>query len=205
MLNIDTLIEYISQQISDPASQYTTYFSTISFKYAYTQFNLDPVTANHCNFKIIRDTYRFQTGFYGLTEMPAEFQNAIDYTLNGLKNTYCFLDDILIVNKGSEKDHKQYVLNCLKRLDEENLRINLPKCNFANLEIDWLGYHISESGISPIENKTSAIFSLEAQKTLKKFRSLFGSVHYIRNVIPSLAEISHPLRPCFQIHLDRCT
>ena len=41
-------------------------------------------------------TYRFQGGFYGLTDMPAEFQKAMDYTLIGLKNTYCFLVDIRI-------------------------------------------------------------------------------------------------------------
>ena len=36
MPNIDTLVESISQQISAPASQNTTYFSTIDLKYAYT-------------------------------------------------------------------------------------------------------------------------------------------------------------------------
>ena len=162
--NIDTLIESISQQISAPASQNITYFSTIDLKYAYSQLNLDTNTANHCNFNIIsRDmtgTYRFQTGFYGLTDMPAEFQKAMDYTLIGLENTYCFLDDILIVSKGSLNDHKSYVIRCLQRLDDENLRINLPKCHFGKLEIDWLGYQISQLGISPLESKTAAIFWL---------------------------------------------
>ena len=48
-------------------------------------------------------TYRF----YGPTDMPAEFQKAMDYILVGLKITYRFLDYILIVSKGSEEDHKQ--------------------------------------------------------------------------------------------------
>ena len=111
-------------------------------------------------------TYRFQTGFYGLTDMPAEFQKAMDYTLICLKNTYCFLDDILIVSKGSLEEHKSYVMNCLKRLDDENTRIILHKCHFGQLEVDWLGYHISQSGISPLEGKTAAILTLEAPKTL---------------------------------------
>ena len=84
--------------------------------------------------------------------MPAEIQKAMDYTFISLKNTYCFLDDNLIVSKRSEEEHKQYVLNCLKRLDDKNRRINLPKCHFSKLEIDCLGYHISQSGISPIES-----------------------------------------------------
>ena len=39
-------------------------------------------------------TYRFQTGFFGLKDMPPELQKATDYTLIILKNIYCFLDDI---------------------------------------------------------------------------------------------------------------
>ena len=82
--------------------------------------------------------------------------------------------DILIVSKGSLEEHKCYVMNCLKRLDNENLRINLPKCHFGTLEIDWRGYHISQSGISPLESKTSAILALEAPKT----QSGVGSLHW---------------------------
>ena len=104
------------------------------------------------------------------------------------------MDDILIVSKGSLTEHKIYVMKCLQRLDDENLRINLPKCHFGKLEIDWLGYHISQSGISPLETKTAEILALEAPKTLKKLRSVLGSVHYIGKFIPNLAQISL-LRP----------
>ena len=58
--------------------------------------------------------------------MPAECQRAMYHTLIGLKNTFCFLDDILIVSNGSEEDHFKLVLDCLKKLDANNLRINLP-------------------------------------------------------------------------------
>ena len=67
MPNIDTLIKSISQQISAPASQNTTNVSKPDLKHAYSQLNLDPNTANHCNFNIISGemtgTYRFQKGF----------------------------------------------------------------------------------------------------------------------------------------------
>ena len=80
-------------------------------------------------------TYWFQTGFYRLTDMPAEFQKAMDNTLMGFKNAFCFLDDIFIVCKGSEEDHFKLVKNCLKKFDADNLRINLPKYYFAKQEI----------------------------------------------------------------------
>ena len=101
---IDTLIESKSQQFSDPASQSTAHCSKLVCTYVYSQLNLDPETGNHCNFNILSGimmgTYRFHSGFYGLTNMTAELQKAMDFTLIGLKNNYCFLDDKFVVSKG---------------------------------------------------------------------------------------------------------
>ena len=127
--------------------------------------------------------------------MPAEFQKAMDYTLIGLQNTYCFLDDIIIVRTGSEADHLAYVFKCLKKLDDDNLRINLQKCHFAKSQIEWLGYKFTQTGISPLESKTAAILKIPPPTTLKRLRSFLGSVHYIGKFIPHLAQLCHPLRP----------
>ena len=101
---------------------------------------MHPDTARHCNFNIIcgdaTGTYRFKTGFSGLTDMPAEFQKAMDYTLVGLSNTYCFLDDIIVVSKGSKESHLKYDYDCLRKFEADNLRINLSKCHFAKHQIN---------------------------------------------------------------------
>ena len=135
MPNIDEFFDTIQQNLNTNASQETAYFSTLDLKYAYSQVNLDQETARHCNFNIVSGegtgTNSFITGFYGLIDMPAAFQKVMDYTLVGLDNTHCFLNDIIIVSRGSEDDHLKLVYICLKKLDEDNLRINLPKCHFA--------------------------------------------------------------------------
>ena len=117
--------------------------------YAYNQLNLDPETANHCNFDLIigdmTGTYRFQTGLYGLTDRPSDIQKAMDYTILGLKSNYCFLDDILIVSKGSVEEHKKCVFDCLHRLDEENLSITFQKAFSSKIVLDWHGYHIAQT------------------------------------------------------------
>ena len=92
--NIDNLIDTIQQNLNKNASHETAYFSTLDLNFLYSQLNLDPETARHCNFNIISGestgTYRFITGFYGLIDMPAAFQKVKDYTLVGLNNTHCF-------------------------------------------------------------------------------------------------------------------
>ena len=118
--NIDSLIQTISQTLST-APQETAYFTTLDLQNAYSQLNLYSDTARHCNFNLVSGdmtgTYRFKTGFYGLTDMPAEFQKAIDCTVAGLNNTFCFLDDILIVSRGGIEQHLDLVRKCLIKLD----------------------------------------------------------------------------------------
>ena len=41
--------------------------------------------------------------------MPAAFQKVMDYTLVGLKNANCFVDDIIIISCGSKEDHLKLV------------------------------------------------------------------------------------------------
>ena len=74
--------------------------------------------------------------------MPAAFQKVMEYTLVGLNNTHCFVDDIIIVSRGSKEDQLRLVCKCLKKMDDHNLRINLPKCHFAKFEIEWLGHKL---------------------------------------------------------------
>ena len=120
MPNIDKLIDTIQQILNTDASQETAYFSTLHLKYAYSQLNLDPETARHCSFNIISGegsgTYRFITGFYGLTDMPVAFQKVMDYTLVELQITHCFLDDIIIVSRGSKEEHLKLVYKSLKKI-----------------------------------------------------------------------------------------
>ena len=65
-------------------------------------------------------TYRFKTGFCVVKDMPAESQNAIDTTLTELTNTYCFLDDTLIVSCRILEKHMTLVRKCPKKLDKIN-------------------------------------------------------------------------------------
>ena len=168
MHNIDCLMDSIAQTITQAPDDGGVLFSTIDPRYAYSQLPLDQETAKHCNFNIIggqaTGTYRFNTGFYGLTEMPAEFQKAIDITLANLTNTFSFLDDIIIVTKRGIQNHKEKLFKCLDKLVEEKLAINIEKCHFAKQKISWLGYEINKNGIKPIVSKHKQSLTFNNQK-----------------------------------------
>ena len=94
----------------------------------------------------------------------------MDRTINYAKNTFCFLDDILIVSKGSEIEQGKFVETELKKLDDENLALKISKYEFFKNQLNWLGHHLSKSGISPKFAKTEAIQNLNPPKMLKQLR-----------------------------------
>ena len=77
--------------------------------YAYGQILLHHLTAKHCNFQIIggesTGTYRFVTGFYGLTVMPRALHKVMDILLARVREVFVFIDDLLILTKGTKQEH----------------------------------------------------------------------------------------------------
>ena len=130
-------------------------------KYKYSQLNLHPETPGRCNFNIlsgdVTGTYHFKNGLYGITDTPVEFQNAIAAILIGLTNTYCFLDDILIVSCKTLEKHMTTARTSLKKLDDKNLRINLSKYHLAKNEIERIGYKITQNAIKLPNSTASAV------------------------------------------------
>ena len=128
MPNIDLILDNIAQTIKSDTKEQTL-FSSFDLRYVFSQIPLDKKTREPGNFSFIggnaTGTYQFQTGFYGLTDMPTDFQKAIDLTLTNCKNTYTYIDDILIITKGSIEKHKETLEKSLRKLGEENLAISL--------------------------------------------------------------------------------
>ena len=76
MPNIGEYVATIGQLISEK-KQRDVFFTTMALTYAYGQLPVSEETSVHCKFSLVggrsNGTYRFRTGFYGLTSMPAEF------------------------------------------------------------------------------------------------------------------------------------
>ena len=127
--------------------------------------------------------------------MPAELQKAIDLTLKNEKDTFAFLDDILIVSHGTKEQHIDKLTKVLDKLDAENMAISVDKCKFGCKEVEWMGFIINEYGKIPMKKKADAIAKLQHQKTFKQLKSFMGSIHHLNKFIPNLAQLCTPLRP----------
>ena len=102
--------------------------------------------------------------------MPAEFQRAMACILAEYPLAHAFIDDILVVTKGTAKDHIATVEKILKKLDRENMSLKLIKCKFTQREREWLGHKITSTGITPLVRKTEPIEALTPPPTLSQLK-----------------------------------
>ena len=140
------------------------WFSNSDLKNAYSQLKLCEQTSRQCNFSIVggrtTGTYRFLTGFYGLGDMPNEFQRVMNSLLKNILFTNCYIDDILVASRGSLEEHKAIVYKILSILDKNNMAVKWGKCAFFKSDIEWLGFKISGDGVRPLVGKADAIKKL---------------------------------------------
>ena len=69
---------------------------------------------------------------------PTIFQEKIDQTLENKHPAW--LDDIIIVTKGSKEQHKKELIEVLTRLENAGNRLSGNKSDFFKSEIEWIGH-----------------------------------------------------------------
>ena len=111
----------------------------VDMTYTYGQVALHLLTAEYCNFQIIGGyslgTYRFVTGFFGLSVMPTVFQKVMDIFLAEVREVFVVIDDISIVTKGTKDENFYKVREILKPLDHAELQLKAGKCMFAKTKL----------------------------------------------------------------------
>ena len=196
MPNVENLLDMVAEKLDVETGE--AWFSSVDMTYAYGQVPLHISTAKHCNFQIIggesTGRYRFVSGFYGLSVMPTEFQKVMDLLLAKFREVFVFIDDILIVTKGTKNEHLDKVREILKTLDNAELQLKAGKCKIAQSEIEWLGFKMTKDGISPVNTKVQAITEKLRPENLKELRSFLGAVNQFNKFIPDLASICFPFR-----------
>ena len=206
LLNMHELVDSAAQIITGdtPGKVWPT---SLDLKYDFIQLPLSDLTSSHCNFSILcgeaTGTYIFKTGFYGLTDMPTEFQKAMDCTFQGLEGIIWYLDDILVVTKGRAEDHNTLVDRVMDRENEEGWALKLSKCEFSLNKLVWLGYETDENGYAPKFSTIEATKSLMPPKTLKQLRSFMGTLDHLQRFIPDLHKYTVAFRASLKAEIKR--
>ncbi len=129
---------------------------------------------------------------FGLKNSAQSFQRLMDTVLHDLKNVFVYIDDILIASTSREQ-HLNDLRNVLQRLSDYGLIINAEKSHFGLDKIDFLGHHVTENGIKPLQKKVDVIENFPRPENVKDLHKFVGMINFYHRFIPSAAKILKPL------------
>src|SRR5438874_6482366 len=131
---------------------------------------------------------------FGLTNAPASFQNFINDALRQHLDDFltAYLDDILIYSN-TLTEHKAHVRKTLELLGANGLHLKPEKCEFYRTKVEYLGFVISEKGISMDPRKVAAVKEWEQCTNLHDVRSFLGFANFYRRFIKGYSNLAAPL------------
>ena len=123
---------------------------------------------------------------FGLKNAGQDFQRLMDAILGDLPRVYVYIDDILVASENPEQ-HLADLEEVFKTLSANGLVIQRSKCVLGVPSLDFLGYKVDATGISPLPDRVEAIRSTTPPTTVKELQRFLGMLGYYRRFIPKAA------------------
>jgi hypothetical protein len=169
------------------------FISSLDFLHAYWQLALDQQSQPLTAFTVPgKGKFVWTVSPMGLKSSPSAFTRLMDFVFRDLPNTVIYLDDVLVGSK-TFQDHITHLAECLIRVRKQNMRLKISKCNFANKQVEYLGYTVSNKGIQPGEEKIAALKNFPQPSSVREIRRFCGLANYFRQFIPNFAMYSGKL------------
>jgi transposase InsO family protein len=170
------------------------YFTKIDIKDAYYRIRIKEGDEWKTAFRTRYGHFEYLVMPFGLTNAPATFQSYIHQALRGLLDTICvaYLDDILIFSKDRDS-HTQHIKQVLERMREAELYAKPSKCIFYQSQVEFLGYIISDKGVSMDPSRVETVAKWAEPKTYREIQVFLGFCNFYRRFICGYSGTAAPL------------
>ena len=129
---------------------------------------------------------------FGLKNAPPYFQRQMDKVLINMSFARCYIDDIVVWSENLQ-DHLKHLSAVFDRLRKAGLKVHPGKCEFALDKINFLGHCVSAEGLSPQQEKVTAVRDLPAPTDISSLRSALGLFSYYRKFVQGFSVLASPL------------
>jgi len=170
-----------------------SYATALDLNMGYYTIRLDPEASEIC-------TIIFPWGKYSYKRLPMGYGGSADIfqaqmmdLMASLEYVRAYIDDLLIITRGTLDDHIEKIEIVLARLRDAGLKVNAAKSFFCTHEIEYLGYILTREGIKPQNKKVQAILALNPPNSVKELRHFLGMVQYYRDMWVKRSEMLAPL------------
>ena len=170
------------------------WFTTLDLISGYWQVEVEPADREKTAFCTPEGLFEFKVMPFGLCNAPATFQRLMNSALSGLHGNSClvYLDDVIIMGN-TFLDHLNNLQHVFHRIRAAGLKLQPNKCALCQKEVSFLGYIISQAGISTDLRKTERVISWPLPTSKREVQQFLGLANYYRRFIKNFAKIANPL------------
>ena len=169
------------------------YFSKLDFKSAFHQLEIEEesryMTVFHAGHRLMR--YRRLT--MGTKPATGELNKALSPIFQDIKEAHIIHDDLVIATESKER-HEEVLHECLRRIRDRGMTLNIKKCYLIQTEIPFWGIIINSEGVSPDPEKVQALKLASRPKNKEELLSFLCMVQSNKEFITSISKKSEHLR-----------
>lgn len=112
--------------------------------------------------------------------------------LAGIPGVAIYLDDI-VVHRANTRVHDERLTMVLAALTKHKLTLNSEKCVFPALPVEFVGFHLSAHGVTPLQSNVDTIQAIPEPSSAAEMAFL-GMAGYYLKFLPHYSEAAAPLR-----------
>lgn len=174
-------------------------FSKIDLKSGYHQIHIRPGDEWNTAFKMREGLFEWLVMPFGLSNTPSTFMRIMNQALRPFIGRFfvVYFDDILIFSS-SITEHEDHLRQVLQVLRLENLFAAQHKCEFGVSKVLFLGYIVSDQGLSVDQSKIEAVRSWPQPRTVSEVRSFHGLASFYRRFVHHFSSIMAPITSCIR-------
>jgi hypothetical protein len=146
-----------------------TYATILDLNMGYYTIRLDSTAAEMCIIIFPWGKYFYQRLPMGFDESADIFQAEMGNLMATLKYVRVYIDNLLVIIKGSLDDHLDILKHVFIRLHNAGLKVNIKLC-FCAQETEYLGYILSRGENKPQPKKVQAILALNPPNNVKELQ-----------------------------------
>ena len=105
------------------------------------------------------------------------------------KECYIYVYDIIFSKTAEE--HARRLANVLERFSKATLQLHPGKCVFAQPQVNYLGYVLTQNGVSASADKVTAVKNYPTLSNVRDVRSFLNLVSFYRRLVPNFAELQN--------------
>ena len=159
----------------------------------YWQLKLDEESSNLCTFNTPFGRYRFLRVPFGIVSASEIFQRVMSQMVEDIAGSEAIMDDIVVWGK-DQAEHDMRLKQVMDKAKACGLNFNKGKCKFWQNQISCVGHVLSGEGLKADPEKIRAVQDMKWPQSQRELMTFLRFIRYLKNFMPSMADISAPLR-----------